>query len=316
MFMKADVYVHYVIEVNAKLFIRSLVCCSISIVECTMKLKILLTLVAVTVEVSQCISSELDEGKKCVVQYLKEKGKLNPNFPSNKPNPNCRLVLGLVVSAIENGMIESLTYSSPNSACVTNEFKNRESIDIFMKIEAITLNKEMNENEIEMQLKEAKDELKENLNQIGRACDTDPSFGGQFDHILGIKNDSLAVLQQKYCLAKYVVDNNVLVLKDVDINPDRISIENIECGRVIDNYRHNELTKIKDGSTSISPLFSDCMIQKYLDDDYFNVILALKVLEEIPLRPKYKREETERLNSELVDFNMSILNCVLQNTRL
>lgn len=279
-----------------------------------MKLKTLLTLVVVIVEVRQSISSELDEGKKCVIQYLKEKGKLNANFPSGKPDPNCRLMLALVIKGIESGTIERLTYSSPNSAdCVTNEFKNRESLDVFMKIEAITLNKELNENDTEMQLKEANNELKEHLNGIGEACNTDPSFGGQFDSILGIKNDSLIVLQQKYCFAKYVVDNNVVDLKEVNINRDQINIEDVNCNDIIDNHRQKELTRIKESSTSVTPTVADCMMKMYVDEKCFDVNLALRVLDELPLPPKHKREETERMSAKLVDFTKGIFSCVLQN---
>jgi hypothetical protein len=95
--------------------------------------------------------------------------------------------------------------------------------------------KKLEKEEINKLLDINKEDIKRELNAAAEVCHIDPKWGGAFDEYLGISNTSQSVLEQNYCFLKTSIDNNLIDIKNIDVNPNNIDTSVINCEAIIES---------------------------------------------------------------------------------
>ncbi len=169
-------------------------------------------------------SDDGDSGTECLKKYLQQKGKLE--IESTAPvelGLRCRFLTTAALRILSATIESRITSGFPSEAeCLNKEFKNQDVADVIVKMEVIKKS-ELNEHEKQTRSDDAKTELKNDLGNVATTCGTDPNkFIESFNPYLGIKsplNVTLPSLEHNYCFAKYVADNQLLPLDNIELNP-------------------------------------------------------------------------------------------------
>lgn len=149
-----------------------------------------------------------------------------------------------------NALIQSkITETLPDDAvCLIKEFKNQEISDVLVKLRIIKKSK-LSDDEIRIETNQTSEELKNDLTIVAFKCETDQhKFLEIFKEYFGIKSPrkvTLSALEHYYCFAKYASDNDVLPLKNVDLNPYGIVTEDINCDAIISEERAVQEEKLR-----------------------------------------------------------------------
>jgi len=266
-----------------------------------------------------CARAILDEGEACLVQYLKNKEKLSQDFPSTllQALPNCDLGVQIAIQVLRKAIVDKIKETLPvELECLTNEFDNRETLDQLVKISIISESKMLSENGKKTQLEICRSQLKLDVEKIAIQCNANVRiFKNIFNEALGIKNETLAVLQYEYCITKYVADNSLLPLNNVDLNPKNINTENVDCNDIIDKERAKTVQEIRDKlvATQNGDSIFECVSNAYNKDRIFDWSLAIKVLHIVDLPKETDEYEKERIVKKLVNFAGSTFSCALAN---
>lgn len=262
-------------------------------------------------------SQFVDEIEACLVQHLKGKGKLSNDFQSIiEPSENCvdrmSALLEAMRSAIENDINKDMFYESK---CLLGAMENRDTLVHFTMIFVLRLNKLMNENDLEIQLKETRSQLRQDLESIAAECKVDDTnFVKLFHKNLGIRNESLEVLEYEYCITKYCVDNEFLELGNYVMNPNNITTDNINCTSIIAVDRKKAEQEFADEyiTTTEAEEAKDCMMQLYRTEQQYEWFVALKVLNNEVNARRTKESDvikaTEKVTS--TSFKQSLFNCM------
>lgn len=284
----------------------------------TMKLAIYCTVLGATLSYVCALQSALDKSEACLVQYLKRKAKLTNDFPSTiQPSPKCRLVMPLTLQIIRETLVDEIKEKVPNdSECLIKELDNQETVDQVIKISVIHESRSLSENEVTTQLEAARNQLKRDLENIAIQCNTvDERFTQIFNEYLGIKNETLEVLQYEYCIAKYIADNSFLPLDNVELNPHHIDISKVNCNNIIDKDRKESIEKLRNKiiSNSIDEHSSECVLNAYKRDNIFEWGLALKVLSIVELPKETMESGKLRVTQNIGSFGGTTTACILSN---
>lgn len=259
--------------------------------------------------------SPLNDGNACIAEYLKEQGKLEEDFVSSGTfHPSkCTLVMPLILTAFERALELKLSNkSSINSNCVIVELKKNGAMDYMLKQELLTMTKSLDEEETKIRIEETKENLRMVFEEAAKKCDSDPSYGGLFDDILEIRNESLAVLQQNYCYTKYVIENKLIDLEEVDVNPKRLAISNIECEAKIASNRIEKENKLRSSlELKKTPQKTvECIMEKFQSSRAFDSNLALEVIDQIDASLEDKRRNREKIAGKFQEFITSMFSCM------
>lgn len=260
-------------------------------------------------------SNNLQEGEACLVQYLQAKEKLSKNFETDLPaSSQCRLVTPFTMQIIRITADELIKKDAPNAAdCLTKEFGDKEAIDYVVKISVIDASRSLSESERATQLETTRNEFKQELEKIASHCHTDDkNFIKLFSDNLGMKNGSLAVAQYEYCLAKYAVDHKVLELGNVEMNPQQIDEDGVDCDHIIDlDKRKNEkMLTDKASATSQGSGSTSCVIDSYRSLKIYDWAVALKVINNLDFSRETKKVEANRITEKIATFALSIFACL------
>lgn len=115
------------------------------------------------------------------------------------------------------------TFSPKEAECLTHELDNAEMFDYYLKLDLIELSTLFGDSEKFIELQETRKLLKDV--RIG----ADAECGKRYE----IFNKTLEDRQQKYCMAKYTIDNQLLELCNVDINPYEIDTGSANCDNIV-----------------------------------------------------------------------------------
>jgi len=257
-----------------------------------------------------------DENNECIAQYLNKKGKLDNNFSSTQAPTlsHCRLALPIVLGVMKTLIDDQIKEKLPNDEdCLIKEFSNKEALDQMLKIGVIKNSNSLGESEIKSQLDETRKDFKDDLEEIAVQCEVaGDKFESIFNDVLGIKNETLAALESYYCLTKYAADNKVLPLDNVELNPDNIKTEDVDCSAIIARERRIEERDIRNKLQSKSPAVISCVMNAYKSDKLFDWGVAAKILDKVDLPKETKKLGRDQLVEKLSSFGMSTLFCVLQ----
>lgn len=145
-------------------------------------------------------------------------------------------------------------------------------------------------------------ELKEDLVKVALKCDADvEKFIDIFSDFLGIKNVTLSALEHNYCFAKYAADNELLPLENIELNPNRISTINIDCGGIIKEERERfekELVK----TINASPSEIKCISEEYRNKNIFDAQISSLVLTYLDFPKEIKEAATAKLKDKLTQI--------------
>lgn len=249
-----------------------------------------------------------NDGEACLIQYLHKKGKLDDNFTSiEKPSPNCLFVMPLTKMVLRKTFTDRIDSEIPNhSDCLKARFDSQETLDLVIKISVIR------EVDIKTELDPVRRALHDDLKNIMSHCDTnDESFLAIFNDYLGNKNETLAVLQEDYCVSKYVADNNILDLSNVELNPNRIDTENLNCNQMVEKLKNDSEQELSDKIASLphGKKILVCVMDAYKTNKIFETGIALKVLYNLDVPKDLKESEKVRLTQILSGFGLATFNC-------
>lgn len=263
-------------------------------------------------------ASSQREREACLVQYLKTKGKLSADFQSAEPAPSgCDFVTPFTMQVIRGTVFATIEKEMPNAAlCLTKQLDNEEAFDYLVKINILSASRSLNESDRQTQVEATRNQFKENLEKIATHCETDDKkFINIFMDTLGIKNDSLAVLQYEYCLAKYAVDNKVVELGDVEINPRHIDLDSVDCEQIIeaDRSKSEKYFIDKNAETFKGEESMNCAVNAYRNDKIYDWRVAFKVITTLDFSVETKTVETIKITDKMVTFARSTSVCSEQN---
>lgn len=256
----------------------------------------------------------LDIGNACIVQYLKDNERLPDNFPApaDIQATTCRLVMPLIIHAFEKALCAKLSEQDTIEAeCVIKEIKSAGALDLMLMQEIIVMSKGLDEEVMKQKLEEIKENLRIVFENAAKNCESDPTYGGLFDDVLEIKNESLAVLRQNYCFTKFAIEGKLIDVKDVDVNPKKIVTSNIDCKTMIMNNRIERENKLLDKlkTKSLSKEQVQCIMDKFQIERAFDSNLALEVIDQLDVTLEVKRLNREDIGRRLENFIKSIFLC-------
>ncbi|KAG4073193.1 hypothetical protein HA402_002582 [Bradysia odoriphaga] len=254
-----------------------------------------------------------NEYEACIVQYLKGKGKLNEAFQLKvaPPSTRCPVVFqqfepNIVFNTDFDNSLQSLIMVQsiieyPNIAlCLNDKFEAKGAIDYFMKIHMLLRADNVNDT----QLNKTRNKFKKMLKEIAVGCvSDDTNFIKIFNYVLGIVGETLVAQQQEYCLTKYVVDNKLLELKNVDINPHHIDHESVNCDHIVDVERNKTKKDFRDKLSAISNVKEslDSVMEAFKNHKGFDWLVALKLLNSLDI-PSQVREYRNKFDEKFDRF--------------
>lgn len=267
--------------------------------------------------VIDCRSTTLDIGNACIAQFLKERKILHDEFPvsADLDASQCRLLVPLIISAFESVLCTKLnTEESIKADCVMKSIKKEKSMEYMLMQEIIIMTRGLDEETVKQNLESSKEKLRNSFEKAAKDCDSDPNYGGLFDNILEIKNESLAVLRQDYCFTKFVIESKLINVKDVDVNPKKIVTSNVDCSLMIRNNRNEREKKLMMTlkKRNLSQEQIQCTMDKFKIERAFDSNLALEVIDQLDVSIESKRENREKIAKQLERFIKSVFICAGQ----
>lgn len=267
-----------------------------------------------------CKPSNLDAGNACVAQYLLDKNKLDDDFPlpTDIDSSKCRLVMPIIMRAFEMALCSKLSeQESIKKDCVMDEIKEAGALEYLLKQEVILMSKEMKEETSKMRLEETKEKLRVIFESAAENCESDPTYGGLFDDVLEIRNESLAVLRQNYCFTKFVVESKLIEVTDIDFNPKKIVTSNIDCKTMIKENRIEREKKLLDTlkHRNFSKEQTQCIMDKFQIERAFDSNLALEVIDQLDVSLEVRRNNRENIAKRLENFIKAVFICAGTTTR-
>lgn len=264
--------------------------------------------------VIDAVPSNLDAGNACIVQYLKDKNKLEADFPisANLPTAECRLVMPIIMRVFESALCAKLQETeSIKAECVMEEFKNEDALEFMLIQEIIVMTKHMDENDMRQRLEEVREKLRNIFEKTAQTCDSDPTYGGLFDDVLEIKNESLAVLRQNYCFTKFVIESKLIDVKNVDVNPKKISTSDIDCQAMIKERKTEREKKLLETlrNRKLTDEQVQCIMDKFQIERAFDSNLALEVIDQLDVALEVRRKNRENIAKQLENFIRAIFIC-------
>lgn len=253
----------------------------------------------------------------CMVKYLRMKKKLSADFrPALPTTLQCRLVTPLVIEYLREAVHDSIEKKFPHAAdCLTDEFYKKQDIDHVIKITVLdTMNSRLlSEPERQIQLAATRSLLKEDLEDIAGKCHTDDkNLINLFVDELGIQNKSLAVLQYEYCLAKYARDNNLLEFGNVEINPQHIDPDSVDCDQIVATDKRNVEKDLIDGASDTfkGERSRRCVVNLFRSGKMYDWEVACKVARKLDFLRATKEAKINRLFDKIGEFVSSIIVCL------
>lgn len=249
------------------------------------------------------------DGEACLIQYLQKKGLLDKSFKSlQKPSPNCVLVMPLTKIVLRKTFTERIEKDLPDYAdCLILNFDDQQTLDLVIKISVIL------ETNAKTGLESTRQALRDDLKKIMAQCETnDERFISTFNDYLENKNVTLEEVQQVYCMSKYVADNKVLDLTNVELNPGQIETSNLDCNRMIERFRNESERELHDKILSMrqGQKILDCVMEAYKSGGIFDAGIALKVLYSLDVPKDVNDSERAKLTEKLSGFALTTYTCL------
>lgn len=256
---------------------------------------------------------ERDINRACIIRFLQIKGKLEQGFQSSLAPPNlCRILLPLIyANHSEKLCLRLWETKSVKADCVFEKLKNSEIIDLELKIEIYSQSKHLTKTEKNETIQAITKAQRDILISAAKVCKSDSTYGGLFDEVLGI-NSSLIIMNEKFCLLKYVLENKFIFVSSVNINPRTVHVSPADCLSVISKRKEENEEKLYEAfrKRKYSSEAISCLLSKHNEENIFGWNLAKDFLFKLNLSDSVTRAEDWRISKILSDFNKKSSNCL------
>lgn len=264
--------------------------------------------------VGESFKKDDDVNLACIIRFLQIMGKLEENITAQSaPGNICRILLPLIfANHSERLCIKLWETKSINAKCVFENLKQSNFIDLELKQKIFSEAPGMRKSFRNKKLFELQSIQKGILINTAKLCKSDPIYGGIFDKILGI-NSSLILMQENYCMLKYVTENKFLVVSKINLNPKNIPTWSIECRAIVIKKQNENEQKFIEAfhNLEFSSDTIQCLLKLYHDDKIFGWNLAKDLLYRIEINDKVRLAEDYRISKTLSDFSGMSKNCVV-----
>lgn len=240
--------------------------------------------------------------RECLEEYLEQKGNIKGDFPTREWSFRCRTI-AVTALRILNKSVESQinsTIHGSDAACLIKQFKNLEILDLLVKLEVVEQSK-LSESEMETRTDETITELRNALVNAALKCRTDQEkFVEIFNGYLGIKsprNVTLSALEHNFCFAKFVADNHLLPMENIDLNPNGIVTDNVNCDAIINEEREREEADYRNKLKDLKENVIECILEEYRKGQYFQSHISELVVGFLEFPKDIEDAETEKLKA-------------------
>lgn len=247
----------------------------------------------------------------CTLRGLKTERNLDIDFPMSKEPPKCRFTWSDLNRVLRDDMMEFIQqYMPTKDNCVANELMKREkTLDLILTISSIQAADFFSESEKNARLVNFRNELKKDFKEIAAECQASEEkfitvFQGAFEN-----NETLIAMETKYCLAKNAIEKGILTLPDVNLNPDNININNLNCSIVMaeelrkDEKRFRELITLRDEGAIA------CLMNNYRENKIFDLVFAATVLRDLKMPTETKQLGESQLNRMFARLSTPFSDC-------
>lgn len=252
-------------------------------------------------------SDDGGSGIECLQDYRKEKLEIDSTSTVTERSSRCRFIitssLKLVTSAIENQIASSM---ADDAGCLINEFRYKRIADLIVMMSLIKkreLSKELSElreNKTETRMDKVEAAFDDELVQVAFKCDVDQKkFIEIFYKYLRTevpRNVTHSAFVHNYCFAKYVVDNELFPLENIEINPYGIG-SNVNCGAIIREEREREEQRLRTKYMRSTQTELECIEEEYRIRHIFDIHISLLVLRYFDLPRDIEDELTIKFKS-------------------
>ena len=249
----------------------------------------------------------------CIIRFLQITGKLDESFETRPaPAELCRILLPLIyANQSERLCLRLWETKSVKADCVFELLKKTEFIDLEIKLELYKKALKLSKVEKKKKVHDATSLQREILINSAKLCRSDPTYGGLFDETLGI-NSSLILLQENFCLLKYVVQHKFVDVPHININPKKIDTKTIECTTFVSRNEGNKEERLVEAfhKKKFSSETIICLLRYYRDCRIFGWNLAKEFLFQLDIPIEARRSEDIRISKKLSDFNKKSSNCL------
>lgn len=260
-------------------------------------------------------AAQLEEGNACIIQHLKNKKKLSQDFPydTQPDSVKCRLVMPLILKHLEAALLQKLSEKDQDIKvdCIMGHLKNVSALDYMLMREIIPMSRSLENSEITQKTRNTTKVLRRILINGANKCGSDRSYSGLFDDILGLQNMSLEVLQHNYCFTKYAIENKLIEVKHINLNPRRIPTINLNCEEMIDIQQITKerqlLSRLNERNLSNEEV--QCVMDKYRSEKAFDSNVALEVVDFLHISYEEKRANREKIANLLEKYIKSVFTC-------
>lgn len=266
------------------------------------------------------VEKDLREGGTCLVPYLQRQEKLSIDFNSTSTLSELQcfrvtpVILAILKTVVHVLIKQEITNDS--SDCLSNKFDDEDAIDYIIKIGVLDISSSLSESDRKTQLEVTRNEFKQELKKIAAHCQTDDKdFVKIFNDNLGIKNDSVEAAQDEYCLVKYAVDKKVLELGNLDMNPQNIDSNSVDCDHIIDIDKRKKEKELTDRSfmrLQEHPSMS-CIEDNYRNMKVYDWGIALKLINKLDFSRETKEAEINKIFEKIGKFILSVRTCLGEN---
>jgi hypothetical protein len=117
-------------------------------------------------------------------------------------------------------------------------------------------------------------------------------------------------MSEIFCIAKFVEENKLLDIGNLETYPNNFDTQNIDCDNIIENRRIVEETKYKDEmKTVFEEPYILCAIGKYRSQMVFENELAIEVVKRNHMSISSNLAASRRSFDKLSNFKESLRNC-------
>ncbi|CRK92415.1 CLUMA_CG005980, isoform A [Clunio marinus] len=255
--------------------------------------------------------SEKDVKETCIIQYLKEQGRLDEDFPSpTKAVESCAMIIPFILPIMKDRFATKM--SEITSECFSTQLKTDGLVDYLMKEEIFENLTEFSAQEVKKELADTRQMIEGILNYAAEVCESEISNKVIHDKYLIIKNETRAIT--RYCLSKFVIDAGIIDAGNLDINPSNIDTTKIECESGLNAVRINaeKLVKKEYKEQNIPQRRINCALREYRRNKMFENSIAMGALQNLDMSPEIKKRNEENIQANVESFSRGIIGCFMR----
>lgn len=259
------------------------------------------------------LSAEISENNlRCVLGYLKEGDSIDqysfPAAPYSGDKSKCTKFINEEIQKVLTVVKPALDENLPprDISCIVTDLKEQFYADYFLKelvyknyagmigserLELITANQKIHENMLE---------------NVIEKCVEESLFKSNFHNSF----KSLSP-QTMYCLRRYIIEKDLIDTRKikVNLNPLKINLAGIKCKPLVKvQFEHVE-NEFKSLFGNVSQEKVQCMIGKFQENKYGDIIVAIKLLKDFKITD-YQVKKYRVLFEKMMDnFSVIVKDC-------